>query len=129
MNFVEFGSQMDRLKQTFGEKSYPEERVRLLWSDYGHVPIGVFSDGISKLIKEKRYAPLGDELRDVFSYFSSGSRREEKIKAIKEKGRCGICDDTGSVIKECNDRVFRAARCSCDLGEAGLCLPGEIARI
>lgn len=123
MKYIFFQEQMDRLKQNYGNKSLPDERTKLLWREYGVAAEGDFSVCIDSIILNCKYAPMITDFRTNFTgKVSSG--RLAKIEHIKENSPCNLCDNTGSVSTKTGER-----RCSCELGEAGLCYPAYVKRV
>lgn len=123
MKKYEFESQIDRLRKNYGDRSIPNERVLLFWKEYGLAERPDFEACISEIILNCRYAPMITDFRSNFTgKVSSG--RLAKIEHIKENNPCNLCDNTGSVATKSGER-----RCSCELGEAGLCYPAYIKRV
>jgi len=122
MNDKEFSEQIHKLKQVYGDRYYPDGRVRLIWSEFKHLGAKDFEAGIDKLILEKRQAPLIDEFRAVFA-ISGASGRQARIQQIKAANYCDLCGNTGVI-----SFASKTYRCSCPLGEAGLLFSGMMPR-
>lgn len=65
MDFEFYKNQIARLVQTFGEKSYPGERVSVLWEYVRSFDQNWFNETVSEFIANSRQAPLVKEFRDA----------------------------------------------------------------
>lgn len=61
----EFDLELARLKEVYGEKPYPIERVNLLWDSFRDLNPNHFSQMISEAIATRRSAPLAKELTEL----------------------------------------------------------------
>ena len=123
-----FSEQMHRLKEVYGNRCYPEERAKLIWFEFKHLKDEDFKEGVSKLIMEKRQAPLVDDFRVALAGYGRSSK-QEKIREIKARQYCNLCKNTGSVLQRGCDGLSYVRRCVCPLGDPGLCLSGDISRL
>ena len=78
----EFITQINRLKSVFGDRSYPDERVKIIWDKFSCVNDAEFSDCVSKLISENRMPPMVPEF-SVFLPDVIVSSKKKKIEKIK----------------------------------------------
>ena len=62
-----FKTQMTRLKNVFGEKNYPEERVRLLWKRLQFADSTALKDHIDKLFALVDRASRNELLATLYS--------------------------------------------------------------
>lgn len=60
-----FNSEINRLKEVYGEKPYPVERMNLLWDSFRDLEPNLFSEMISEAIATRRTAPLAKELTEL----------------------------------------------------------------
>jgi len=84
MNLQEFQIQIDRLKQTFGEKAFPVERVKLIYAEGRDYPAVIFKQIVDKLIGECRFAPTLKEFRAAYSEFREKLNTKQKTKHANE---------------------------------------------
>lgn len=61
---MEFDLEINRLRNCYGERSYPDERVVLLWKEVCGLDGSWFNNLISKFILHQRVAPLMGEFID-----------------------------------------------------------------
>lgn len=64
MTKEEFATQMDRLRDTFGDAMYSKERVKLMWRELGDFSCEWFERTIDGLIGSMRIAPLIGDFRE-----------------------------------------------------------------
>lgn len=79
----EFSFQMKRLKSTFGENPYPQERVDMIWKFVQYKPIEWFIKSCDFFISESRQAPLLGQFRD--NYFAEYRDTYNKDKSDEQK--------------------------------------------
>ncbi len=72
MNAYEFQTQIDRLKNVYGEKAYPEERVKIFWTEVRDFPAAWFARQVDSWIGALKFPPLMTEI--------SGSAIEERSR-------------------------------------------------
>lgn len=65
MNASHFDEQMKRLYSTFGEKSFSNERIRLIWNHVSDLPDNNFTRIVNHLLSTQRYAPLPKEFKEA----------------------------------------------------------------
>ena len=123
MSQAEFVEQVNRLKNVYGEKSYPDERVKLLWREVSGMGGEWFESAVSQLISNSRYAPLAPEFAPLIS-----DERERVWKLQKDKQAvsplrvpdCEFCSDRSVYL--CTRNGDRSApyafRCHCPKGSA-----------
>ena len=121
----EFQNQVARLKDVYGPKAYPDERVRLMWVEVSSLDGKWFEEAVSSLIASARYAPLAQEFSNYI-----GAERERSWKAsnvVKMFNReatysCAECKDIGvflCVTGDLSQGKF-AFRCRCPKGMADM---------
>lgn len=79
MSPANFHEQIKRLKATFGESHYPEERVNLIWKFVEHEPIEWFKRACDFFISESRTSPLLPQFRE--NLYSNRPRKEKERSA------------------------------------------------
>lgn len=84
VKFDEFSVQIERLKSVYGEKTYSEERCRILWDDVKQMPGGWFKNCVDEFIGSMRTPPLVKEFLDKISDFREKQNAFAK-KQIKEE--------------------------------------------
>jgi hypothetical protein len=122
MEKQKFNEEIVRLKSVYGEKSYPPERISLIWREFYYISDKDFLSAVDQLISNKRFAPMVDDFRGILSG-QTRSNRLEKIDAIKKSSYCKLCGNTGSLAVNKLER-----RCTCALGEPGLMFPEYLKR-
>lgn len=68
MTHTEFTTEIKRLTDTYTEKPYPEERVKLMWDEFKGLEGKVFSSIVKRLISDCAHAPMADKIRDMVSW-------------------------------------------------------------
>lgn len=58
MNGQEFGKEIERIKRTFGDKYYPQDRIDLIWLGVKDFSAHWFKYFIDQLISTSRQAPM-----------------------------------------------------------------------
>lgn len=120
MNLREFGEQMDRLKNVYGDKAYPKERIELIWKNVGSLSALSFSRVVDDLISSFRNAPMAQEFSEALSKErerTAANVIRPDIPAWNAPARCWSCKDTGCFV--CVHPVkpgLWAFRCACDKG-------------
>jgi hypothetical protein len=67
MDMAFFKVQIDRLKQVYGDASYPQERIKLLWKEFRSSDNSRFESVISEVLGSCRFAPMLKEFREAWS--------------------------------------------------------------
>lgn len=111
-----FQAQIERLRLTYGQNAYPEERIKMLWKSFNLKMDEEFKEVIDWLICNKRTAPMLAEFREGFEQVKKGEDRSYVyLKSQKSKTFCGPCGGDGLVYlikKETGSRY--AFRCNCE---------------
>jgi hypothetical protein len=79
MNMAEFDTQISRLKNTFGDRAYPDERLKLIWREVREFSSGWFEKLVDRLICDSRLPPLLPEFRNEIS------RERERLWDLQKK--------------------------------------------
>ena len=117
MDFNFFQRQIERLKETFGQQHYKDERVKLIWRDVQDLKNDWFSTVVSEFIYCARQAPLGDDFRLKISEEKHKSWSDKLAKDTFDdfdptKITCIYCNDGGTLVHE-----NQAYRCCCSAGK------------
>ena len=84
MDKQEFVTQIDRLKNTYGDKQYPEERVKVIWSEVKDRASAWLERQVSHWIASSRMAPLLPEIRDAMSLEREHMHSKDKQRYSRE---------------------------------------------
>ncbi|HMX98737.1 MAG TPA: hypothetical protein PK473_03110 [Nitrosomonas sp.] len=82
MELEVFQIQIKRLKETYGDKAYPEERIKVLWAQFKNVQNHEFVDTVTMLIANHRQPPMLGEI-------------EKEIQLAINRTKDGLRDYTG----------------------------------
>lgn len=108
MTAYEFDTQINRLKDVFGDRHYPDERVKLLWRAVSDYPGKWFSKTVDKFIGECRQPPLLPEFRTEVAIERERSwGKEKEVHAKDAKQFMQRFDDQirSSICKTIRDRI------------------------
>lgn len=120
MTKEEFQNQVIRLRNVYGDKYFPEERVSIFWNKLKFTKAETFERMVSLLIAECVSAPMLQKILEAKRIFGDDSVSRES--AINEKRRvsanCSQCGKMGYVLAKHlisgNEYSFR---CSCSIAE------------
>lgn len=79
MSPEQYAVQIDRLKDTYGDRAYPDERVRLIYKTLGYVHDWEFERVCNALIANKRAAPM---LSDIVEELQDMQKRDRAYSAV-----------------------------------------------
>src|SRR5690606_22679172 len=100
LSWSEYVPQINRLKDVFGEKAYPEERVKSLYNAVRGLTPRHFASIVTDLIDTKRQAPLKPDFQEAARKYYA--ENENHIRAEMERkwaGRsCRWCGNSGAVF-------------------------------
>lgn len=99
MTYEEFIGQVKRLQDTYGEKAYPKERIKLMWQDYAPLFLRDFKEIIEVCIRVYRAAPLQEQFEEARAQLKESKQRlaMDVSHARQEPTPCSNCDGTGLV--------------------------------
>lgn len=120
MNIAEFTIQVDRLKDTFGDKAYSSERVKLLWDGVKYHPLDLFHRVVDQLILSHRQPPMISDIRECLAIERERCSPESKITETDwdQAAHCDLCSDSGVFLcVQESTRCESAFRCQCRAGE------------
>lgn len=122
MSPQEFGAQIDRLKRTFGDRAYPEERNRLIYREVKDFDRRWLESVVDGLIANCRQAPILADFAQVIS-----AEKERVWKKTRDAGEsawvertswaCAYCCDSGVFLARKDSEPGPSAfRCHCERG-------------
>lgn len=118
MKIEEFKSEMERLKKTYGNTKYSDERIGIFFEHLGSLPYDAFKKQVSIFIGEREKAPMVNDFREVFTGKMTELKRENAEKRLEDETTCNLCGNTGSAmfynIPTGESYVFQ---CTCKRGE------------
>lgn len=97
MTGAEFGLEIDRLKQTYGDNSYPPHCIEALWEELGHIPHLRFRKVINRVLANNpnsKYPPGICEIEKQLAFF-----REDAVEAEKKQQKI-YAEEAAKVMKE-----------------------------
>lgn len=104
MTFDQFTIQLDRLKSAFGDRFYPGERCKYIWTMVSDQNTDAFAAFVGKCIGESTKAPMADDFRE-FSRQESRRNLKFKIHENTEKSESGAtcrhCVNGGQLLAVC----------------------------
>lgn len=112
----EFLEQVDRLKTVYGEKSFPEERVKVFWDMFKVENKNVFERAVSNIIAQSYVAPPADKIRIAVTEL-----REKLIQKNRQEYNwdCSWCGTSGFVIVVSQDDPLKEVcmKCKCEFAD------------
>lgn len=94
MTLYQFGMEVDRLKQAFGEKFYNPARTGLLFSIIKDVDAEFFSRWVDRMLIDSRHAPMGPEFREMYDKWCAIKRKQTN----PDERLCKVCGDDGQLL-------------------------------
>lgn len=116
MNYQKFTQAVESLREAYGDRAYPDARVRKIWDWARKANEDLFNATIETAIGDCERAPMLSKLKEIYSELRSKNPRADKIN-------CVYCDGTGFIMDA--SILPTAFACRCD---AGLRLPLTITR-
>lgn len=120
-----FKEEMKRMYSLFGEKSYPEERLKSIWRTCQTLPNESFRGIVNRFVDSSKAAPLPDEFKKLA--YEEKKRLGIEVKEPESKpsneAKCWDCADSGNLSIYRKD-VFEpwaktpsgTIRCHCEVG-------------
>lgn len=68
MEIEKFRDQVKRLKRVYGDSSYPDDRIDILWDKIKNKSGVVFREAVDKFISERKTAPMIPEIMETFAF-------------------------------------------------------------
>ena len=87
MTLEEFIPGMEKLRVVFGEKLYPQERVKMFFDELRGTPPRVWDLAVERLVKEEARGPMMKEIRLAIAATREVIRETEKQKFTAEAER------------------------------------------
>ena len=117
MNFKEFNSEIENLKNTYGKSKYTEVRVAVMFEYLGSLPLEAFSKQVKKFIAGSDKAPLLTDFEMAFSSQMADLKKQSIEKKLEGAIPCSACDNTGHVTMYDKKTGFEYAyQCTCIRG-------------
>lgn len=82
MTLDNFKTQMDRIKEQFGEKHYSKERLNIIWNSLRNTRDELFVAACDELIANKNQAPV---LKDFIDSMSRAERAERELRINSQR--------------------------------------------
>lgn len=114
MSESQFETQMQRIYDTFGNKPFSRERIRLIWRYVSGLPYGNFCEIVDQFLAHERYAPTPMAFKEA----ATGVRRNYGKAAIEaEVIKCMGCNDLGVTrALSLHDSSWTLVLCDCESG-------------
>lgn len=78
MKSEQFDMQVNRLKDVYGDKAFPDQRIKIIWREVQDFDASWFTRVVDGLIGSERYAPLMDKFAEA------ASKERERIYSIEK---------------------------------------------
>lgn len=124
MTQEEFGFQIRRLAEVYGDRHFPQERVDIFWNKLKIESAVVFERSVTHLIATMKSAPMLDDLKSAISFWQSTKQdktltREDRIRLLQERNvHCEVCGDSGSVWARHKENGNKYTfKCTCEFSE------------
>lgn len=128
MTEYQFNLEIERLKQSYGDRPYSVPRTRLLWEIVKGIDADFFSKWVDRMLLDSKYAPGGPEFRELYDSWQAVQRR----RANPNERLCAVCGDEGRLLAiKKDDWTKTAFLCTfCDAAKSeglnkNLAKPGE----
>lgn len=95
MQRKEFEEQIDRLVDTYGEKNFSVERVKILWEKFKFEKVDYFRNAVSNLIAENFTAPPASKISVAIQALKESNTLKERKTYDWD---CTWCGQSGFVI-------------------------------
>jgi len=111
-----FSEQIGRLRSVYGDRNYPDERLRLFWLSFKNIDDQKFEEAVSTAIETMKVAPLKQDLWEIIK---SARTDSGDTKRTIENG-CEYCNGSGltsyAEMRGAYEYTF-SGRCRCDAFE------------
>lgn len=87
MTLQEFVPGMERLRTVYGEKLYPEERIKAFFDELRGIDPKLWASVVDRLVKEESRPPMMKEIRMAIAAEKERHREVEKIQIRNESDR------------------------------------------
>lgn len=116
MNDKEFGTVMNLLVETFGERHYPPPTSSRIWRIVRRITKAEFENAVERLCEDQRHAPLAGEIRRVCAPALQRAREAWIRSQVGDIGqKCRWCDNTAHcfAVKNGAEHLQFQFRCQC----------------
>lgn len=121
----QFLIQMDRLKDTFGERHFPNQRTAMIWDMISELEYQILISIVDSFIKRSKYAPLPIDFSEALKEYEPKQKRYSLGELQpKEIAKCWDCADSGFIRLERLEKFDKWARwhsgsapCHCHRGK------------
>jgi hypothetical protein len=111
MNYQEYTDSIETLKATYGDKAYPDPRVKRIWEWAKKTNADLFKQAVNNAIADCPTAPLFGKLKEFYAEARSKNPSAEKVN-------CDFCEGTGWIAHcEADQGVPTAYACKCEAGQ------------
>lgn len=87
MDLFQFEKGVNRLRDVYGDRFYPDERVKVLWQEVKDLPDSWFDSVVTRFIAEHDRAPMIPQFREEISKYRErvhyAQKREHKEDALE----------------------------------------------
>ena len=116
-----FARQIDRLKSTYGDRAYPDERMKIIYNSLANYPDHYLERAVNDFIANMRQSPMLSDFVEKFSQFEV--EKAEQLKAnyaampIQKVGgvECRFCNGSGYATVRKDNYDF-CTICDCSMG-------------
>jgi hypothetical protein len=118
MNYQEFNHQLDRLRDVYGDKSYSDQRTKLLWARINDLSAAWFACLVDGFIETSRQSPMISDFKDAVSNERNRLYKKKKESSFVDENKnydCNSCGDSGFRFKTIDGCEF-TYRCCCTNG-------------
>lgn len=105
MTNYQFGIEIDRLKQSFGERYYNAARAELLFKIINQVDVEFFSRWVDRMLVDSKHPPMGPEFREMYDKWLATQRK----KLNPDERLCKVCGDDGQLLAVKRDDLTKWA--------------------
>jgi len=114
----DFDLAMRRLVSVYGEKSFPPDRVSILWNRFHGLDPFKWKEMIDSLIATQRFVPLLNEMETWLLENKNFYKSPERVAG------CKTCDGHGTFMEDVNGYMY-GYRCECHAGNPFSSLPSR----
>lgn len=79
MKESEFGEQIDELKEVFGKKFYPDQRVKRFFQAFKYLSVNDFSLVVDHLITHERVAPMQNKIQEAVDTLQRNQKESRRM--------------------------------------------------
>lgn len=114
----QFQLQVDRLCDCFGDRHFPDQRVRMIWDSAEGNEYQTVIAIVDGFIRSSKHAPLPADFSEAINEATKGSKRKYALGELqpREIAKCQDCLDSG-FIRLNSENVIGSAPCHCHRGK------------